>query len=389
MIIKEYLDSLEPSTPETFTEEQLKESFEAFIELDVHLENIETSLYGLESIRNQLKTQLKERGLSPITAQFLHLAVEGFTQPIGVHSTDLVPSVESFNNAPNHSTTKITIESIEQTVDKIWNTVKEIVAAIWKKINEFIKRYFTQFGVLKGKVDALIKSVSVITVEKQLTVRVPRILRYNNEIPSFSGISKEINALEETTKVLKTRYIPEARMYIQSVVDDLNTLSEEDVNKKNKENFNVEKVLHIEEGHSPLLIGDKYFIIDQGSGIPSLVDLFNKESLDADKLLKRDVMVRRAEIESLLKGVKDLTDISISTKNDIDQFQRFYFQNQGAIDRLTDKIKEAVIFMAKSRALRKNILKPVIQLLQHNYQVCNGAFMVAEYCISQKQNNDQ
>lgn len=110
-------------------------------------EELEEAAAGLESIYNELAAIRKTGKTDRTTLKIANLAVESYTKRLGLDGTPMI-SVESFNS-------QLSMETIGETLKKIWDAIVQAVRNIRDAIWNLLKRIFTAAGRLKARGERL------------------------------------------------------------------------------------------------------------------------------------------------------------------------------------------------------------------------------------------
>ncbi len=149
--------------PDTF-EASLPEVVRAETEIDENadaVDELEEIHQGLEAIALSLESSLQQGGLTPQSAQFFHIAYESYLNRLGEEPN--APALESFGGQTSRiQATTISLESVRETLTKIWEAIKAIVVRVRDAIAEFIKRLFDSSFKLRERAEGLKEAASKI-----------------------------------------------------------------------------------------------------------------------------------------------------------------------------------------------------------------------------------
>ena len=97
----------------------------------------------LEAIKDVLEDAAENgEGIDETAAKVVEVAVEGIYARLGIHTTNLMGSMESFSNARTRVTaTKIAAEAIGETISKAWEAIRKFFKNLWEKIKELYKSF--------------------------------------------------------------------------------------------------------------------------------------------------------------------------------------------------------------------------------------------------------
>lgn len=114
------------------SEADVQTSTDAVCELeDVH--------EGLEALVQSIESTLSEGGLTPQSAGMMKIAYESYANRLGEEST--IPSMESFGGQTSRlDQTTVSLESVRETLARVWEAIKSIVL----KIRDWIIAFFKQ-----------------------------------------------------------------------------------------------------------------------------------------------------------------------------------------------------------------------------------------------------
>ena len=96
-------------------------------------------------------------GLDETSAEMASIAIESIRNRLGFRGEQrLVPAMESFGNTNTRMTsTKLVIESIGDTIKKIWAAIKAAAARLWEKLKSFFAKLFNSASMLSKYIDGL------------------------------------------------------------------------------------------------------------------------------------------------------------------------------------------------------------------------------------------
>lgn len=135
--------------------EELQEAAADVEEAHEVIEELEGSAEGLESIANMIESTIPNGGLNPQAAMFMQASVDKITGNLGYRKS-LVPSFESFGSDSSRlATTTVSLESIKETLAKIWEAVKKAAMAVWTAVKNFFDRLFNIVPRIKHTAEKL------------------------------------------------------------------------------------------------------------------------------------------------------------------------------------------------------------------------------------------
>ena len=149
------------------------------------VEELEEVAEGLESICVSLEAAIADGGLDPVAARFMHHAVGAYTNRLGLESTDVAASLESFGGASSRAgATTVSLETIKETLQKVWQAIKNAVMKAIAAVKNFFAKIFGGVKKLKERSAALKKSVGELGSKKAKgKIKVPSAnsLRFNGK----------------------------------------------------------------------------------------------------------------------------------------------------------------------------------------------------------------
>lgn len=171
--LQEYFVSTE-SQEETVETMTLAESMEAEM-LEVEeaqresedaaddVRELESIADGLESIVADAEASLEDGGLDESAARYLGHAVNAHTSRLGLESDKIVASLESFGGATGRTeATTISVESLKDTIKRIWNAIKTAVKKAMEAVANFFAKIFGGAKKLESRAAALEKALGDI-----------------------------------------------------------------------------------------------------------------------------------------------------------------------------------------------------------------------------------
>ena len=109
-------------------------------EMSSDIEDAEQGAEQLEEIKEVMERSVEEgEGLDENAAEIAEIAVEAICARLGYRkSSSIMPATEEFGSSKSRvAATRVAIESIGETVDKIWTAIKETLKNLWAKISQF------------------------------------------------------------------------------------------------------------------------------------------------------------------------------------------------------------------------------------------------------------
>lgn len=111
-------------------------------------DNLEMTNQALETMGDFIKIQhvaYKSNGFDPHAAKLFKLATESMARQLGLSLVDHIPAMEHFESIHTTSAaTRVSAESLGETVSKVFQAILDTLKAIWDKICKFISGIFSQ-----------------------------------------------------------------------------------------------------------------------------------------------------------------------------------------------------------------------------------------------------
>jgi len=168
---------------------EITQSFTEAEEAAEDTEELEEAEEGLEAIYASLEASLEHGGLDPTAAAFAHHAVHSYVNRLGMSSNDIMPSLESFGGSSRRtSATTVSMETIGETLKKIWAAIKAAVEKAINAVTNFFRKLFDGMGRLEKKFNDLqIKANELGVGEKKkaddkIKVSSPNALMYKGSV---------------------------------------------------------------------------------------------------------------------------------------------------------------------------------------------------------------
>lgn len=175
---------------------------------DIHgdLDLIEESVAEIETLEDH--TEVVEdslvddgEGISEDHAETLNIAVESIMRRLN-YPKKITISKEHFGSTHSRKqATQVTLESLSDSLLKLWEKAKEIINNVWKSVVEFFNKYFTQTGRIKQAIVDIKKKVEAAKgAPKEATIKNAGLTRAFYDFKSSSVKIDEIvaNQLELT-----------------------------------------------------------------------------------------------------------------------------------------------------------------------------------------------
>ena len=109
---------------------------------------------GLEALCVAIEATIPEGGLTPQAAGMMRIAYESYSNRLGEEST--IPSMESFGGQTSRlEQTTISLESIRETLTKVWEAIKAILVRVRDAIVSFFKQLVSGAEKLRVRAKAV------------------------------------------------------------------------------------------------------------------------------------------------------------------------------------------------------------------------------------------
>jgi len=151
-MVPEVQAEVEAGTAELNTQENDVE------EMSAAIEEAEADSETLGDIQEVMADSVEEgEGLDETAAEIAEVAVEAICARLGIRSKQSVmPAMESFGSKNSRlAATKIAIESIGDTIKKIWEAIKAAAIRLWEKIKSFFIGVAKNTGALSKHLEGL------------------------------------------------------------------------------------------------------------------------------------------------------------------------------------------------------------------------------------------
>lgn len=277
-----------------------------FDEIDQAHSELSEAHAGLESIMDSIESSLKQGGLTPQSARFANLAIESYTDRLGL-STDTLPSFESYGAASSREAVSMeSMESVKKMIEKVLAALKMLVAKAKVIFKQFMTKVVSGAAFLKKKNEELKKKLVAVGNKlqgKDVTLTANQFMRLNigGEVDLIGGsknISKIIQGiLADVSENLKTAN--HSRELTQKILtakspEEFDARSDEMLNALKssiKTNNLFSRNLPAEGGlklfGTEMLPGNVYFVCgganpdEAKTGIKGIVEFINSTMIDA------------------------------------------------------------------------------------------------------------
>lgn len=188
--------------------DETEEAVEAVDELD-------EAAATLESIQELLLAHKTEGGLDPMAAQYLHIAVAGVCDRIGLENA--VPSLESFGGATDRlAATNISLEAVSDKAKAVWQAIKNAVLKAVEFLRNFFAKLFGGYDKLGTRAAELIKAAEGAagkTASGKVKIGVAGRLTIDKKF-SAGSIKQAIENLDSRTQHLYGTYLPKLEKFV-------------------------------------------------------------------------------------------------------------------------------------------------------------------------------
>ena len=364
--------------------DDLEECNQTLITLEATQEDFFFSLEGLSSLITSIEATLECEGLDHTSYTYIHLATEAYLCRLGDSlASELEAIEEAKTSLTRRERTQITLETIGGRAVAIWNGIKHYLNVIWTAIKDFFKKIINGIKNLlrfnKTVKDDLnqLKAKGVPKAEG-ITVSIPLLLQHQNEF----DVHSILHGLKETIKVtvlMKDHYLDTVKKLLKDVSESIQSV----------EGDNLDPFFHSAVTTNTLirtiptlmkrdLIGGKTFDTE-GVGI-GLMDVKNKITRRTKNQIVNLPTI--GELEQLLAHSDSLLTLNQELEIEVDNVERVKLLMVNRVDGWVKKGLLSGAAFGGAHLLRKNLLKPIIQLVQHNYQISKAVTTLVSKCKS-------
>lgn len=149
--------------PESTTLLEIEESVKENDTFNSQVEEATDVVTSLEELAEQLEESLDTGGLNETASEITDIAITSLTRRVGLEPKEMVATEGFKSPSMRVRNTKIAIESIKETLDKIYAALKEAVARSIAWIKSFIARFFPNFESYKAEIKNLHTALSKTT----------------------------------------------------------------------------------------------------------------------------------------------------------------------------------------------------------------------------------
>lgn len=386
---------------------EVEEAYQVVSSVEQDLTDLADIEAGLESVVESLEAALEQGGLDTTAAQFAHHAVGAYTERLGMESSDLLPGLESFGgDSGRQSATTVSVESIGDTLKKIWNAIKAAVEKAIKAVTDFFAKIFGGVSKIESRIDALKKEVAAIKSEKKelkdkakVNVGSPNSLQYGGKVDA-TALKSGMTNLMEVNRAIFGNMIGEAEALYKHKADQITKLKDEDSEEAAEKarqsiiDASGKVVATASKLQSKVLPGDKAIVSsakDDGEGQEMSVRLemakgakaFSGKS-EIDALSVSDMESLLTQAEGSVKSIKDAKDsidkVKKARETAMDAAKKVVDDSdRGKVGKVWTKAKAQWTL----RSTQRDELKPVTQLASHNFSVLRSFLAVVESSTKQ------
>lgn len=383
----------------------VEEAYQEVATVEQDLSDLEDIEAGLESVVESLEAALEQGGLDATAAQFAHHAVGAYTERLGLEATDLLPGLESFGgDSGRQSATTVSLESVGETLKKIWNAIKAAVEKAIKAVTDFFAKIFGGVAKLEQRIDALEKEVNDLgnkTRKDKAKVKVgsANSIQYGGKVDAnalSSGMSNLVATNEETFGNL----LDAAADAYKEKADQITKLKDKDEDaaaeaaQKAILDSQEKVVKSAQKFQGKILPGDKVLTatvkedgddksfkmgIDSAKGAKAF-----SGSNEIDALTEAQMKGLLADAKKAVKAIKDSKDgiekVKKARKDAMDAAKKVVDDSdRGRVGKVWTKGRAQWAL----RSTQRDLLRPVTQLASHNFSVLRSVLAVVESSTKQ------
>ena len=189
------LSPLAPATDEPIIEAQQTELAEEESELettDSEVEDSEADVETLESIQLHLQKSLEHGGLDTVSYEMFGLTMNHIYRKYGIEATDVMPSLESFNE-DNLAQTTVSMEKVGETLASIKEGATQLIKKLWFQLKKFLSNLKNLGFGLKKRAQALSKAAGAVNggmTGSEIKLFSAKHLLINGKLPDRSALIK-------------------------------------------------------------------------------------------------------------------------------------------------------------------------------------------------------
>lgn len=228
-------DDLDTNVPESAMESdaEVTEAEMEMLEAEEELDDLESSAEGMEEIEEELTQEAAGGGLTPEAAKWLRIACRNAMGPhtkvvVGDKEFEVnkspVMSLESFGSSDTSANaTAMSLESIGDTIKKIWQAIKNAVMRVINAVREFFAKIFRGTKGLKKEIEEVRNSMKGKTFDTKKKMKVPGVASRLHTAGKVDGttVSNGLRIMRDGGTDFYTKYIDAAAAYYESLAKKL------------------------------------------------------------------------------------------------------------------------------------------------------------------------
>lgn len=382
----------------------MQQSFEQAEAAQANVEDLTFIADQLDGVKASVESLAQEEGgLSHSAATMMHHAVAAHTARLGLEAEQVVPALESFGGETSaERATQYSMESIGDTVRKIWNAIKSAIQKAIKATSDFFAKVFGGVDKVLDRISDLEKKVGKLKAEGKGKMSVPNVgsLHYKGKA-DLGAINTGMKNLVEVSALMSGKYLEEAASAYDAMA---NTFKDDKTQKAsggdeatkliedmNQDLMKVTKVVATAE--SKEVSGGKVLEITGSSddedtklSLPKLKDASSKapssEEID---------LPSKGELSDLLKQCKAVADDVKGAKGSYDKLKD---AREDAMTKAEDFVKAAEgnkLGKAWDKAKANMMLRkanfdagrPIAQVTSHSFSTVRAALALVEKAVKE------
>lgn len=384
----------------------VEEAYQEVASVEQDAAELEDIAGGLESIVESLEAATENGGLDPTAAQFMHHAVDAHTARVGLSSEEFLPGLESFGgDSGRQSSSTISMESVKDTLKKIYNAIKAAVEKAIKAVTDFFAKIFGGVEKLQRRVDDLKKEVKEIgdknkTQKNKAKVKVgsANSVMYAGKVDA-NALKEGFNNLVMVNDTVFGDLVEESAKFYNKLSSEITDLKDEDnddkVEKARKDVIEASDqiIKAVSKEQSLVIPGDKTVVTskkDEDEEEVKKVSLDNAKghksfsgSNEIDALSAADMNSLLEQADKVIKHIKDskagVEDVKKARNNAIDAAKKVADAREGTIGKVWTKAKAQGLM----RWTTNDQLKVATQLASHDFSVLRSMLSVVESSTKQ------
>lgn len=195
------------------TLEDLTPAFESVELHEYDVASVESIYISLGRIADSIQTSMESDTLTDATLDMAKIAVESNAAQLGVG----LENVATFAGTDSAS---VTVESLGDTLKKIWDTIKTAIQRAIKAVKDFFSKLLGGVGKLTKKFEELLTAAKKAddVANTNITLSTASYLSYNKEV-SVANILEGLSSQKKLGETLLNDWVDEAINYCKMVVD--------------------------------------------------------------------------------------------------------------------------------------------------------------------------